>query len=59
MSTPLLLDTDKKIGAAFGLNQGDYPQRWTFVINKAGKIAAIIKEIDFANHAAQIVKSLG
>lgn len=59
LTTPLLLDTDKKIGAAYGLSQGPYADRKTFVIGKDGTLVSVIDKIDFADHAGQILSALG
>lgn len=53
------MDTGKQIGAAYGLSQGEYPERKTFVIAKDGKLAAVIEKIDFADHGGQILAALG
>lgn len=59
LTTPLLMDTDKKIGAAYGLSQGPYADRKTFVIDKHGNVAAVIEKIEFTDHASQILAALG
>jgi peroxiredoxin Q/BCP len=59
LTTPLLMDTGKVIGAAYGLSTGPYPDRKTFVIGKDGKLVAVIEKIDFADHGGQILAALG
>jgi peroxiredoxin len=59
LTTPLLMDTGKHIGAAYGLSQGEYPERKTFVVSRDGTLAAVIEKIDFADHGGQILAALG
>lgn len=58
LTTPLLMDEERKIGAAFGINTDGYPSRHTIVVSAEGKVADVITEIDFDSHAAQILKAL-
>jgi peroxiredoxin Q/BCP len=58
LSTPFLVDTDRKIGIAYGQPAEGYPKRKTFVIAKDGRIAAVIDPVDLADHANQIVNAL-
>lgn len=58
LKLPLLMDTDRNIARAYGVGDGDYPQRKTFVIDQEGTLVAVIDKIDFANHAAQITAAV-
>lgn len=58
LTTPLLMDTEKTIGAAYGINTSGYPDRKTFVIDKDGTLRAILEKIDFEDHASQIARAL-
>ncbi len=60
---PILSDPDKSAAKAYGvLAPAGYSQRWTFYIDKDGKVAAIDKKINTKNAAPEVaakVKSLG
>lgn len=58
LTTPLLMDTDKSLGQAYGLGDGAYAARKTFVIAKDGTLAAIIDSINFDDHASQILSAI-
>jgi thioredoxin-dependent peroxiredoxin len=58
LTTPLLMDTEKVIGQAYGLSSGAYADRKTFVIDKNGVLKAVIDSIDFSDHGAQILAAL-
>jgi len=57
---PILSDPGKKTAAAYGVVDASrpLPQRWTFFIGKDGKILAIDKEVNAANHGAAIAERL-
>ena len=57
---PLLADTDRKIAEAYGATRTLLPMaaRKTFVIDKAGRIAALIPKVTPATHADELKKIL-
>ncbi len=57
---PILADPEGKAARAFGvLAPGKQtPSRWTFIIGKDGKIAAIDKSVNTANHAKDVAVKL-
>jgi thioredoxin-dependent peroxiredoxin len=57
---PMLSDPDKKTAEAYGvLNQRGFANRWTFYIDKTGKIAAIEKQVRPASSAEDMIAKLG
>ena len=60
---PILSDPDKAAATAYGvLSPKGYAQRWTYYIDKEGKIAAIDKSVKAATAAPDVaakVKTLG
>jgi Peroxiredoxin len=56
---PLIIDSDKKIAAAYGVQGDKYPQRDTILINKDGKILKIFRKVDPAGHSGEILNILG
>jgi thioredoxin-dependent peroxiredoxin len=58
LTSALLVDPEKKVGAAYGINTGDYADRRTIVISSDGHVAAILETIDFGDHAGQILAAL-
>jgi len=56
---PLLGDPDKKAAEAYGvLNERGMARRWTFYIDKDGKIAAIDKDVKTATSAEDMLTKL-
>ncbi len=57
---PILSDPDKTVAKAYGVVHGMrmVPERWTFYIDKDGKIAAIDKEIKSANAGVDVAAKL-
>jgi peroxiredoxin Q/BCP len=56
---PLLSDADKRIASAYGvLNQRGTANRWTFYIDKDGRIAYIDKAVKPASSAEDMIASL-
>jgi peroxiredoxin Q/BCP len=51
----LLSDKDKKVAKAYGVKGVLFVDRATFLIDASGKIIAILKNVDVANHAQQII----
>lgn len=62
LSTPILMDTERKLGEAYGstmIYEGQvYPARKTFVIGTDGNLKAAIEKVDVENHAQQILDAL-
>jgi peroxiredoxin Q/BCP len=57
---PLLADPTKETAKAYGvLNQGGFANRWTFYIDKDGKISYIEKMVNPAKSAEDMVAKLG
>ena len=60
---PLLLDPDKKIARAYGVDNGipilGLDKRVSYVIGEDGRIAAVYPQVDPATHANQIIRDLG
>lgn len=57
---PLLSDPDRKTAKEYGLvaDEKGFPKRWTYYVDKEGKIAFIDKEVKAASHAEAILKKL-
>ena len=57
---PMLSDPTKETATAYGvLNARGTASRWTFYIDKAGRIAAIDKEVRAATSAEDMIAKLG
>jgi peroxiredoxin Q/BCP len=57
---PMLSDESKSVATAYGvLNRGGLSNRWTFYIDKAGKIVAIDKAVQPATSAEDMIAKLG
>ncbi|GMU96772.1 MULTISPECIES: peroxiredoxin [Ignavibacterium] len=55
LNFPLLSDENKEVSKAYGvLNNLGLANRITFIVNKEGKIAEIIREVDVQKHADQV-----
>uniref|UniRef100_A0A832CZI7 thioredoxin-dependent peroxiredoxin n=1 Tax=Ignavibacterium album TaxID=591197 RepID=A0A832CZI7_9BACT len=55
LNFPLLSDSNKEVSKAYGvLNNLGLASRITFVVDKEGKIAQIIREVDVQKHADQV-----
>lgn len=56
----ILSDPDKSVAKSYGVlnDSGKYAQRWTFYIDKDGKIAKIDREVKPATSGADLVGSL-
>ncbi len=59
LSFPLLVDSDRKIAQAYGVQGDKYPSRDTILIGKDGEILKIFRKVDPAGHAAEILSLLG
>jgi len=56
---PILSDPTKETAKAYGvLRENGMAQRWTFYIDKNGKIAAIDQKVDTENHGKDIAAKL-
>ena len=57
---PILSDPGKDVAREFGVLAagGGYAQRWTFYIDKSGKIARIDKEVSPQSAGADLLKNL-
>jgi peroxiredoxin Q/BCP len=56
---PILSDPDKSVARAYGvLNARNMANRWTFYIDKEGKIAAIDKKVQTASAAPDVALKL-
>lgn len=57
---PLLSDPTKEVAQAYGvLSERGFANRWTFYIDKTGRIAAIDKEVKPATSAEDMAAKLG
>jgi peroxiredoxin Q/BCP len=58
-SFPILSDPDKKVAGEYGvLSQRGFANRWTFYIDKDGKVAAIDKQVKPATSAEDMMAKL-
>ncbi len=57
LSFPLLSDSNKKVASLYGVKGLLFAKRITFLIDEHGIVVAIIKDIDVANHAQQILQA--
>ena len=57
---PILSDPEKDVAKAFGVlnDSGTYAQRWTFYIDRDGKIARIDKSVKPASSGEDLVQNL-
>ena len=57
---PILSDPDKKAAKAYGVvHEGrDVPERWTFFIDKDGRIVYIDRQVKPASHGQDVVDRL-
>jgi len=57
LNFPLLSDENKLVAKTYGvLNNLGFSNRITFIIDKKGKIANIIKSVDIDNHSKQVLE---
>ena len=57
LNFPLLSDKNKKVSEEYGtLNNFGFSNRVTFIINKYGKIARILKDVNVDTHANTVFK---
>ena len=57
---PILSDPDKKVARSYGVvHEGrELPERWTFFIDKDGRIVYIDRQVNPASHGQDVVKRL-
>ena len=57
---PILSDPDKAVARAYGVvHEGrDLPERWTFFIDKEGKIVYVDRQVKPASHGQDVVDKL-
>jgi peroxiredoxin Q/BCP len=55
---PLLCDTDKKIGLAYGAGGDEYPRRVSYLIGKDGKIEKVWPKVSAAKHPGEVLAEL-
>ena len=56
LNFPLLSDIDKKVAEAYGvLNNVGVASRVTFIVDKKGNLANIIRDVDVYQHAGQVL----
>ena len=60
LNFPLLVDTTGTICKAYGVpaSEDRYPKRWTFLIDKNGKIAKIYQQVHVREHSAELQKDI-
>ena len=60
LNFPLLVDTTGTICTAYGVptSEGRYPKRWTFLIDKNGKIAKIYQQVHPREHSTELQKDI-
>ncbi len=60
LNFPLLVDEGGKICAAYGvpLEEEKYPERWTFLIGKDGKIAKVYHKVSVRVHSEELQKDI-
>jgi len=55
LNFPLLSDEEKEVSKAYGvLNSMGFDSRVTFIIDKSGNIAKVIRDVDVEKHAEQV-----
>jgi thioredoxin-dependent peroxiredoxin len=54
----LLADAGGEIAKAYGVLDGAYADRWTFVIDPAGKIKKVFPDVKVDGHSAEVLECL-
>lgn len=56
LNFPLIVDADGSICRAYGVpvSEGLYPKRWTFLIDKEGKIAKVYTTVKVREHSEEL-----
>lgn len=59
LNFPLLVDTNREICTAYGVPiDGHQPHRWTFLIDRNGKIAKIYDKVKVREHSAELLADI-
>lgn len=58
LTYPLLSDTDASVAKAYGIYNGRFSKRVTFIIDKEGKIAHIDTKVSVRSHGKDLVAKL-
>jgi peroxiredoxin Q/BCP len=60
LNFPLLVDSDSTICREYGVPvaKGKYAARWTFLIDKNGKIAQVYRKVDVRTHSDELLKDI-
>jgi len=60
LNFPLLVDTTGTICKAYGVpaSEDRYPKRWTFLIDKNGRIAKIYRQVHVREHSEELQKDI-
>ena len=60
LNFPLLVDTTGTICKAYGVpaSEDRFPKRWTFLIDKNGKVAKIYQQVHPREHSAELQKDI-
>lgn len=59
LNFPLLVDTDGAICKAYGVPvEGTWPERWTFLINKEGKIVKIYQKVNPTTNSQELLDEI-
>jgi peroxiredoxin Q/BCP len=56
---PLLIDSDRKIAQAFGVQGDKYANRDTIVIDKEGYVKRILRKVDPGGHSGEVLNIIG
>ncbi len=56
---PLLVDSDRKIAQAYGVEGDKYPNRDTIVIDKEGKVKKVFRKVDPKPHSGELLNIIG
>ncbi len=59
LNFPLLVDKDRKIATAYGVEGDKYANRDTIVIDKEGKILKVYRKVDPKGHSGELLNFLG
>jgi peroxiredoxin Q/BCP len=57
---PILSDPEKKVATAYGVlaSNGQFAQRWTYIIDDQGMVRAIDTSVKVGSHGADLVRML-
>ena len=58
LNYPLLSDTDGSVAKAYGIHNGRFSKRVTFIIDKEGNIAEIVSKVNVRSHGKDLVAKL-